>query len=248
MSLYYKKTLSPAFWKNGNFDQKIRQKLLKIVKDFLKEFDNKLDVKCVRLTGSLANYTYNKYSDLDVHIVVDFSKINKDKDLVKEALDGKRFIWNLRHNIYLNGHEVELYFEDVNEPHISTGVYCLCSGKWIKEPKYDPPTDIDVSLVKNRVLNSADLINRMYDYLQKTEDKKEAKLIHNKAKRIKDKIVKVRKDALADKGEFAVENLVFKKLRNAGLIEKLIEIINQSYDKFFMEKLNFNNVVVDLIK
>lgn len=243
MSIFYKEDLNPNFWLNRKFDSKIRRKILKIVDNFIKDSELKIPVLDIRLTGSLANYTYNKYSDLDVHIITDFKEISKDVQVVKDALDGKRFVWNLKHNIFLKGHEIELYFEDKNETHIASGIYSLLKDKWVKEPSYNPPGDIDVNELKQKESFYSDLVNRLSNKLQETLDKQEIKLIHNKAKLLKDKIIKIRKEALKNKGEFALENLLFKKLRNTGIIEKIMNIINNSYDKFFMESLAFNSTV-----
>jgi hypothetical protein len=46
----------------------------------------------------------------------------------------------------------------------------------------------------------------------------------------------MRKEELAKGGEMAIGNLVFKKLRNSGYIEKLIDLISKSYDKIYTEK------------
>lgn len=248
MNILYNKTLSTSFWKDGIFDKKIRRKILKIVSNFLKEIELDAPIIDIRLTGSLANYNYNKFSDLDTHVIIDFKKINEDNKLVKDMLDGKRFIWNLRHNIYLNGHEVEIYFEDKDEPHISSGLYSLLKNKWIKKPQYNPPENINMELLNSKVSFYTDIIERMEKLIGETSDKQELKIIHNKGKKLKDKIMKVRKEALKDRGEFALENLIFKKLRNNNTIEKLIEVINKSYDKFFMENLSFNHTVSKLIK
>ncbi len=104
MGPLYKKTLNPKFWSNDQFDKDISDKILKIVLDFIKEVKLETPIKDVTLTGSLANFNYNKYSDFDIHILLDFKKINENKDLVRDALDGKRFIWNLIHYIFLRGH------------------------------------------------------------------------------------------------------------------------------------------------
>lgn len=246
MEPIYKKELNPSFWHNNTFDKSVRRKILKIISDFLKEIELEAPIIDIRLTGSLANYTYNKFSDLDVHIILDFKKINDDAGLVKDMLDGKRFMWNLRHDIYLRGHELETYFEDKDEPHISTGIYSLLKNKWIKKPNYNPPEDVDMEILKKKELYYTDIVNRMEKALEQS-DKEESKLIYNKAKRLKDKIIKVRKDALAEKGEFALENLLFKRLRNNNVIEKIIDIINGAYDKFFMESLSFNKTFVKFL-
>jgi predicted nucleotidyltransferase len=243
MNPFYKETLNSNFWNREKFDNKVRNKILKIVDNFVKESEMNIPVLDVRLTGSLANYTYNKYSDLDIHIVTHFQEINKDKKIVKDALDGKRFVWNLRHNIFIRGHEIELYFEDKDEEHIASGIYSLKNDTWVRKPKYNPPGGIDVGELKEKETFYTDLVNRLYQRLGETAQKDELKLIHNKAKKIKDKIVKIRGEALKNEGEFALENLLFKKLRNTGIIERIINVINLSYDKFFMESLTFNKTL-----
>ena len=51
------------------------------------------------------------------------------------------------------------------------------------------------------------------------------------AEKLLDKIKRMRKAGLAEGGEFSVENLVFKKLRDNGVIEKLMKIKNDEIDK-----------------
>jgi hypothetical protein len=45
--------------------------------------------------------------------------------------------------------------------------------------------------------------------------------------------MKMRQDGLASKGEFSVENLAFKSLRNDETIAKLNDLIIKSYDLMF---------------
>ena len=59
--------------------------------------------------------------------------------------------------------------------------------------------------------------------------------LHEHAEKVKAKIMKMRKEGLAERGEFSVENLVFKKLRNEGYIEKLIDLISRSYEQIYNE-------------
>jgi len=243
MDYFYKKTLSPIYWKDNKFDPRVRRKILKIVKDFLDDSELDIPVLDIRLTGSLANFNYNKFSDLDTHIITDFKKISSEVDVVKEALNGMRFVWNLRHDIYIKGHEVEMYFEDKDEIHISSGVYSLLNDEWVKEPKYNPPEKIDEDLLSLKEFYYIDLINRLVNRLNTSTDKKEIKLIYKKANNVKKKIMKVRNEALKKKGEFAIENLLFKRLRNKHVLEKLIDLINGAYDRFFMEKLEFNTTL-----
>ena len=249
---YYKKELHTKFWTDGVFDSEIRKKLLNISKDFTKQSDLS-NIDDIQLTGSLANYNYTKYSDLDVHILLDFGKINDDTDLVKQALDGKRFIWNLRHKILLRGHEVELYYQDTNEPHIASGLFSLLKNEWLKEPKYNPP-EIDDNDVKKKAKGIISDIDRLHKLISKNVTSAQAKALHKRATHLKDKIRNMRRSGLHRDGEFSVENLAFKQLRNTGNMGKLIDDISNAYSKIYSEQnepvikedlLSFNKMFKD---
>ena len=236
-SNYYNDTLHPQFWDEFEFKEDILKPILKIVDDFVKD-DAHISpemVEDVQLTGSLANYNYSEYSDLDVHILLDFADINKDEEIVKRALDGKRFIWNLRHDIKFNGHEVELYFQDIHEPHVASGLFSLSGNRWIKKPKYEKP-EVD----HEDVIKKAESFKREFDLLDDAldniSDEKEFSLINKRAKKLKEKIMRMRKEGLAGKGEFSVENLAFKNLRNDQTIARLNDLIIKSYDLMYSKE------------
>ena len=236
-SNYYNETLHPQFWDEFEFKEDILKPILKIVDDFVKD-DAHISpemVEDVQLTGSLANYNYSEYSDLDVHILLDFADINKDEEIVKRALDGKRFIWNLRHDIKFNGHEVELYFQDIHEPHVASGLFSLSGNRWIKKPKYEKP-EVD----HEDVIKKAESFKREFDLLDDAldniSDEKEFSLINRRAKKLKEKIMRMRKEGLAGKGEFSVENLAFKNLRNDQTIARLNDLIIKSYDLMYSKE------------
>jgi len=236
-SNYYNDTLHPQFWDEFEFKEDILKPILKIVDDFVKD-DAHISpemVEDVQLTGSLANYNYSEYSDLDVHILLDFADINKDEEIVKRALDGKRFIWNLRHDIKFNGHEVELYFQDIHEPHVASGLFSLSGNRWIKKPKYEKP-EIDHEDVVKKANSFKKELDLLADVLDNISDEKEFSLINKRAKKLKEKIMRMRKEGLAGKGEFSVENLAFKTLRNDQTIARLNELIIKSYDLMFSKE------------
>lgn len=231
---FYQKELNPAFWSNKEFDPSIREKLLQIAQEFYSIFKLEIPISDIQLTGSLANYNWTPKSDLDVHVLIDFSAINDDVSLVKKALDGQRFIWNLRHNIVLRGHDVELYIQDVNEPHIASGLFSLQNNKWIKIPEFNPPfvDEKDVEVKFNGIVND---INEVEARLESPSAEVEPRELFKHAERVKSKIMKMRKEGLQERGEFSVENLVFKKLRNEGYIQKIIDLISRSYEKIYNE-------------
>lgn len=232
---FYKKELNPSFWKEDSFDPKIREKLIKIAEDFYNSLNLSIPISDIQLTGSLANYNWTDKSDLDVHILVDFSKIDNNVELVKKSLDGIRFIWNLRHKVILRGHDVEVYIQDIEFPHTASGLFSLMNNKWIRVPKYNPP-DIDYKDVDKKfdgivseTLEMENLINSSNFSSFSPEE------IYKHAVKLKSKIMKMRVEGLARDGEFSVENLVFKKLRNEGYIQKIIELISKAYTNIYNE-------------
>ena len=234
---YYNDTLHPKFWDGFTFREDILKPILKIVDNFVKD-DQHISpemVEDIQLTGSLANFNYNDYSDLDVHILLDFADINEDESIVKRALDGKRFIWNLRHDIQFNNHEIELYFQDIHEPHVASGLFSLSDNRWIKKPKQEVP-EIDHQDVQKKALSFKKELDLLEDLLDNISDEKEFSLVNKRAKKLKDKLMKMRQDGLASKGEFSVENLAFKTLRNDETIAKLNDLIIKSYDLMFSKE------------
>ena len=233
---YYHDELSHAFWKDKKFDPDTRQKLLTIALDFYDHLKLPAPIIDIQLTGSLANYNYTPLSDLDVHIIIDFTRINNDKELVKKAVDGMRFIWNARHNIVINGHDVEIYIQDAVEQHTSSGLFSLKNDKWIKEPKVATP-EIDDRDVERKFTAYVNEIDKMDDLLKRKRlSRDEYRAIESRAARLKEKIARDRNESLRQKGEYSVENLVFKKLRNSDHLEKLINVISTAYDSLFSDR------------
>lgn len=231
----YQKELCPDIWNEKILNEKIETKLLRIARDFFEDVELNTEILDIQLVGSLANYNYNMTtSDIDVHIIIDFSDINGDTVLVKKAVDGQRFMWNLRHNIVIKGHDVELYIQDKSEEHISAGVYSLLNHKWIKFPSYNPP-DVDTKDIDPKYDARVFDINELEKISETDLDSDEAEKYYDKANELKTKIMKARKAGLSASGEFSIENLVFKKLRNEGYIETLIDIISAFYDKIYSQ-------------
>ena len=233
-SSWYNDTLPERFWDGDRFDPVVRQKLLEIAADVADKAGVVGEVQDVQLTGSMANYNYTKYSDLDVHILLDFADINSDEDLVRAALDGRRFVWNLRHNISIGGHDVELYFQDMEDPHIASGLYSLLKDEWLTIPSYNPPT-IDESDVQRK----ADSVKRHIDELEiasrTINSSDQLAELTDVASALRSKVSSMRKDSLTADGEFGIGNLAFKELRNSGYMEKLIDVANLLYDNQYTD-------------
>src|SRR5437867_851584 len=113
--------LNPAFWSSPNppckIDSEVRRHLLNIAQDFVSDFKvHRIKLEDIRLTGSSANYDWTPASDLDLHLIVDFKKVNRQVDLVAEYFHELTAIWNEAHQIFIKSYPVELYVQDYNEP------------------------------------------------------------------------------------------------------------------------------------
>lgn len=124
--------------------------LLLIVENFIDSLPVEIKDYDVVLTGSIANYNWSKYSDIDLHIQTEFSKIDEDEELVRSYFNSVTAMWNLRHAIKIKGYEVEIYVENMGEEHVSSGVYSLVSEQWIVQPVKEQSHEIDVKAVKKK--------------------------------------------------------------------------------------------------
>ena len=228
-SLMPKDSLNKNFWnKKMRLKEPLRQKLMQIAKDFFESLNlpEEAELKDVTVTGSTASYNWSKYSDIDLHLILDFSQINKNQDLVKEYFGGKIFVWNNKHNIRMNDHEVEVYVQNENEPHTAAGVYSVLNGAWIDQP-IKAEFEIDLATTKKKADHLIDQIERVFDFFESREYPKTMAA----ANKLKEKIKEMRRAGLADEGVYSPENMAFKLLRRSGHIELLQKMITKSYDK-----------------
>lgn len=220
------KTLNKKVWNGFELKGKIRSKLLSIAQDFIYELDLNMKINDIILTGSLANYNYSEYSDYDLHILIDFSKINNDIALVKKYFDATRKNWNNTHDILINGYEVEIYCQDINEKHTASGIFSILNNVWIKVPTIRN-FSIDTNLIKFKAERIMYDIDDAIKKFKKGNYKESGEL----TKKIRDRISKLRKDSLQNGDELSIGNLVFKMLRRNNYIKKVIDLQNNTYDK-----------------
>jgi predicted nucleotidyltransferase len=206
----------------------IKGAIMDIIEEFMEGLDMDVDVKDVIITGSIANYNWSKFSDIDVHILIDFKEVNDNEEMVKRFFDSVRSNWNKLHNIHVKGHEVEIYIQDEHEPHISTGVYSLLDDRWLVKPKKIRPA-IDRATATKKMRYMA----REIDKLSAVFDSGDYEGAFDMAERIKNKLKKMRLGGLERSGIYSPENLAFKMLRRSGDIEQLFSIYTQAYDKIY---------------
>ena len=230
-----KKELNPYFFDNSNkkIRKKVKQRLLKIADDFKDSLDvNWVDTEDIVLTGSISNYNWSKYSDVDLHLIIDFKKVDDNIELVKNYFDSKKKEWSNNHdNLTIYGFPVELYCQDVNEKHASSGIYSLEKNNWIIEPEIINPK-LDKNIIKEKSAKIMDMIDKLYsDYALAKDDIDKTIVVSNKVKKIWDKIKAFRKKGLEKDGEFSYENIIFKVLRRTEYIQKLADLKSFTYDR-----------------
>ncbi|NIQ13237.1 MAG: hypothetical protein GTO02_02140, partial [Candidatus Dadabacteria bacterium] len=92
-SFNVKDNLNPNIWlPNGKLRPIVKDKLTNISHDFKEFLDIPwVNVKDVTITGSLANYNWSKYSDIDLHIIIDYDEVGDDSDeLITNYLSAKK--------------------------------------------------------------------------------------------------------------------------------------------------------------
>lgn len=215
--------------KGFKMKEDVRKRLLEISDDFIESFGAEFFIHDIVLTGSLANYNWSEFSDVDLHILIDMAEINNEntspilQTIIKEFFDAKKNVWNEKHDIKIKGFDVEVYVQDVEEPHISSGVYSILHDKWEIEPKKETP-NIDDRKILEKGEDFAKKIDQLIDLGLGNE-------VLPKIESLRKKLKQFRQGGLERGGEYSYENLTFKLLRRNGYIEKLLKLKTDITDK-----------------
>lgn len=218
-----KNDLCSDIFSNFKMNSDVRKKLLEISDDFIESLGVDFFIHDIVLTGSLSNYNWSEYSDVDLHILIDFEETGVNKDLLKEFFDSKKDVWNKNTNIKIKNFDVEIYVQDLNEPHVSSGVYSILNDEWVVEPKKDSP-NIDDRKILDKGEEFASKIDKLVKKSRNTD-------VSSEIDSLRKKIKSFRQSGLESGGEYSYENLTFKLLRRNGYIEKLINLKSKLRDK-----------------
>jgi len=221
-------TLNPIVFDGTTIKPKVREILLKIANYFWDSMELDIPFEDVLLLGSSANYNWTPSSDIDLHLLVDYSQF-ADPELVKKYFDSVKAKFNEDHDLKIGNNEIELYIQDTNESNASIGIFSVLNNKWIQEPeleKIEIP-DSDINDLATPLKQEIDQLTS----LPPTEDTLK-KLIN-----LKDKIKQFRQSGLDKDGEYSLENLAFKELRNSGYIKKLLDYKNNVIDKVLVTEI-----------
>lgn len=223
LTIEYHDELNPLLWDGDRLKPEVRKHLRLFAKVWLEQVEiiQPKDVIDVTLTGGNANYNYTSFSDIDVHIIVDKSKLPIKQPWLDSFLQDKKKLWQLTHKDTIYGLPLEPYAQDVKQTHKpGQGVFSLLHNRWISEPEHG---DYDTSS-NDQIEAKADYYESFVAWLIRTKASSEILLT------IKNKIHQMRSNGLDDSGEFSPENLLFKELRNRGVLENISQYLIQKTD------------------
>lgn len=212
-------TLNPKLWDHDNLKPEVRGALLRMAEDFLDFVEVPVEVLDIVITGGNVNYTYTSDSDIDLHIIADFSKVSCDRE-VAELFDSKRLLYKRQHHLEIFGVEVELYIEDHRTPGVTAGQFSITQDRWIRKPSKVVPGYDSSKLEQNitawhRILRLATMTGDLQTC------RKALQLLR-----------RYRKQGLATPaGEFSIPNLVYKSLRNDRVLDGMTRLIDRLHDQ-----------------
>ena len=120
-SFHLQDELNPKIWESPDkMSSKVRERLLEIAYEFIEFLGVDVIISDVVMTGSLANYNWSQYSDVDLHLIADFEQFSeKELPLYEELFKLKKALFNDKHNIKIYGYDVELYVQNDVEAHLT---------------------------------------------------------------------------------------------------------------------------------
>lgn len=227
------KSLHSKIWVNNKLNSRVRLRLLDIADDFIKTLAiDWVKPEDIVFTGSLANYNWSKYSDIDLHIMVDYKKVFKKTEFVEDYFSAKKEMWSAEHpNLKIYGFPVEVYVEDTNADNPSSGVYSIEKNKWLVDPDDFQDVSINGSVIKRKAADIMTQIDNLIEKLDSEQDEHKAEILGKRIETLFKKLRNMRAEGLDTKGEMSTGNLIWKICRRMGYIEKLWDAINKSYDR-----------------
>ena len=227
--------LNPKIWgKDNRLLPEVEEKIKETVDLFINSIELPLRVVDIHIVGSNASYNYTDTSDLDVHIVINYSNMDATAQIVELLMNSLRSAFNAKHDIKIHGIDLELYVEDVQSGTMSNGIYSVLLRRWIKFPKRltnIPQVDVSDDLEK---------WERKIDSVLDREDKDEVSSTI-------DKLYLIRKNSIAKEGEYGYGNQLFKEIRSSGKLQELKDLLSELETKYLSLENYKNNLTEDII-
>lgn len=221
------KELNPKIWEDKKLREDVRETIIDIVSEFMDNLIIPVEILDVRVVGSNASYNYTEHSDLDVHIISNLELVGSPTEIVQALYNSERSNFNRTHNIKIKGIEVELYVEDVNSAVTSNGIYSVIDDVWIKEPQIIKERSVIID--KNELQGLVNSVQSVLDDGDSDDIKDCINMLYL-----------MRKDSIATDGEYGVGNLLFKEIRNRGLLSAL----KDKYNEMISDELTLEHYIL----
>lgn len=224
--------LNPKIWDHNKLKSDVKDKILEIVDEFINFIEVPLVPVDIYIVGSNASFNYNHNSDLDIHIISNFSVYESSEELVQILMNLERSKFNEEYDIKIKGIDAEIYVEDINSSSVSNGIYSVYRNMWIKFPE----------VLKD--LHNNEEVKELFNELMK---KINVAILTNNVEEldnILNELYLMRKESLMLDGELGTGNLAFKMLRNEGIID---DIRNKLLD-LKSNKLSLESVIRKILK
>ena len=224
-SLVYHKQLNNKLFDGDRLEEDVRRALLRIGETFAGFAKIPVEaIKDIIFTGGNCNYNYSRFSDIDTHIIYDEKMLGGrgiSDEMLNDYFISKKALWALTHDIKVKGYPVELYAQSYGSHLAASGVYSLTTNEWLTRPVHDT-----YKFKRDPLLNKTitDQINTLDSMIEDGDSEEEFRLM-------KEKIQNLRQAALASGNEFAWGNLIFKGLRNSGILNRMNEHLRRIRDK-----------------
>lgn len=211
LTLQYHSRLNSKLWNKTELKEGIADTVMEQAMAYAK-FCNipKERIKDVIITGGNVGYNYTKFSDADSHILCDLEGLDAAKFQEKQFEYKKK--WSAAHDIKVAGYPLEIFAANQKEriPD-GQGVYSVMFNKWVIVPEHQNWKEVVANpLVMRKMKHSYDVA----EDLIKNGSAAEIDAFSNK-------LWKGRAAGLHKAGEFSIENLNYKNLRNLGVLERL---------------------------
>lgn len=217
----YNDALCPDLWDSAmHLDPKIRINLLRMAYDFYEKTKFPAPIMDVYLMGSGANYNWTPDSDVDVHVIIDYSKLQMPPETANKTVKTAGAQWNSEHNIFIKGHKVEMNLQNAAEqkPYV-TGIYSLVNDQWIRRP-----SKLSVQISKPTLKFQYEMMKQYIQNCIRSRDQE-------KMKSAKKYLDSYRQYGLDTYGELSYENIIYKMLRAKGIVKQLKDSIIVVYDR-----------------
>ena len=212
--------LNPKLWDGARLKSEVRGALLRMADDFREFVEVPFELVDVVITGGNVNYNYTSKSDIDLHLIADYSQVTCDRE-AEELFDTKRTLYKRQFKLEIHGIPVELYVEDADHPAVSAGVYSISHNCWIKKPAQHQEPQYDEKELKHWV----SVWHTILQHAIKTGDL-------NSCRRALTLLRTYRKMGLkTPPGEYSIPNLVYKSLRNDDTIHGINTLIDRLHSQ-----------------